>query len=117
MSLRYDSRLKPFAQKLRRSMTLAERKLWYRINRKQLAGKQFYRQKPLGPYVVDFYCPKAKLVIELDGGQHYSPAGTAKDRERDAYLADLGLKVLRFSDRDVLCQIEEVVSAIYNALR
>jgi very-short-patch-repair endonuclease len=62
-------------------MTDAENRLWSKLRRKQLRGHQFYRQKIIGKYIVDFYCPKANLVIELDGGQHYSERGKAKDRD------------------------------------
>ena len=116
MPLRYDEHLKPYARELRKTMTLAERRLWRRISRNQLMGFRFYRQKPLGPYIVDFFCPAAKLVVELDGSQHYIEKGRTRDQERDRYLAGLGLRVLRFSDRDVLCRTDEVVQAVFNAL-
>jgi very-short-patch-repair endonuclease len=95
----YDRRLKPASRHLRNHMTDAERVLWRRIRRKQLLGLQFYRQKPLLSFIVDFYCPKAKLVIEFDGSQHYEPEPHARDRERDGRLNALGLRVLRFNDR------------------
>jgi len=74
-------------------MTDAEKKMWLNIKGKQLKGLHFYRQKIIGNYIVDFYCPKAKLVIELDGGQHYMNKGKQRDRERDSYLNSIGLKV------------------------
>ena len=70
--LQYGRHLKKYSRRLRKEMTEAERVLWSRIRGKQLKGLQVYRQKPIGRFVVDFYCPKAKLVIELDGGQHYT---------------------------------------------
>ena len=70
-------------------MTEAEKLLWSKVRKKQLKGYQFYRQKNIGNYIVDFYCPAAKLVIELDGGQHYSPKGKEKDKRRDAYLVSI----------------------------
>jgi very-short-patch-repair endonuclease len=94
-------------------MTDAERLLWSKIRGKQLKGYQFYRQRIIGNYIVDFYCPKVKLVIELDGGQHYSGEGLEKDKIRDDYLREQGLKVLRFSDRDVFENITGVVESIY----
>jgi very-short-patch-repair endonuclease len=100
--LKYNKKLKKFSRILRKNMTDAERKLWYRIRMKHIKELQFYRQKPIGNYIVDFYCPKAKLVIELDGGQHYLKARKEKDTIKDNYLSGLGLKVLRFSDSDVL---------------
>jgi very-short-patch-repair endonuclease len=68
--LRYDNHLKDTSRLLRKNMTDSERLLWSRLRRKQIAGMQFYRQKPIGKYIVDFYAPKAKLVIEVDGSQH-----------------------------------------------
>jgi len=76
----------------------------------------FTRQKILGNYIVDFYCPQAKLVIELDGGQHYTRDGKAKDRDRDNYLNEQDLQVLRISDRDVMKNIDGVVTRIYQIL-
>src|SRR4030067_2368144 len=99
--LSYDKRLKTLSQYLRNNMTAAEKMLWLKLRRKQLKGHPFYRQKIIGKYIVDFYCPKANLVIELDGGQHYSETGRANDRTRDGVLREMGIKVLRFSDRDV----------------
>ncbi len=84
--LPYAQRLKQNSRELRSHMTDAEQKLWYRLRRKQINGWQFYRQKPLGPYIVDFYCPSAGLVVELDGGQHLEPQHHAADQQRDAYL-------------------------------
>ena len=97
-------------------MTDAERRLWSKIRRKQLKKYQFYRQKNIGDYIVDFYCPAAKLIVEIDGGQHYSEENIAKDEARDKLLSDLGFRVLRFSNSDVFKNIEGVVEEIYNHL-
>ena len=97
-------------------MTEAENRLWSRLRRKQLKGYQFYRQKIIGKYIVDFYCPRANLVIELDGGQHYSETGKAKDRARGDVLAEMGVKVLRFSDKDVFENIGAVMEGIWSCL-
>lgn len=97
-------------------MTKAEVILWLRIKGKQLKSCQFYRQKIIGNFITDFYCAKANLVIELDGGQHYTNAGKEKDLKRDEILSGLGLKVLRFSDIDVLKNIDGVVERIRNHL-
>jgi len=83
------------------------------LRRKQLNGLIFYRQRNIGNYIVDFYCPAAKLIVELDGGQHYSVEGRAKDKTRDEYLVNLGLNVLRFCDLDVLKNMDGVLSALY----
>ncbi|VAV85450.1 hypothetical protein MNBD_DELTA01-1023 [hydrothermal vent metagenome] len=112
----YNSRLQGLARANRKNMTDAESLVWYRIRRKQLKGLQFYRQKIIADFIVDFYCSKAKLVIEIDGAQHYSEKGLEKDRLRDEYISSLGLKVLRFSDTSVLKEIEGVIESIYNNL-
>jgi len=90
----------------------AEISLWVKLRRKQIQGLQFDRQKPLGNFIVDFYCPAAQLVIEIDGGQHYEKAGMIQDELRDGYLESLGLDVLRFSNLDVLGNMEGVLAAI-----
>ena len=92
----YDRRLKAPSRALRKGMTDAEQALWARVRRKQIRGVQFYRQKPILSFIVDFYCPAARLVVELDGSQHHEPEHAARDRERDAQLGALGLAVLRF---------------------
>jgi very-short-patch-repair endonuclease len=110
--LDYNPGLKPYARSLRGNQTEAEQKLWYRLRRKQINGWQFYRQKPMGPYIVDFYCPAAALVVELDGGQHFEPEHLEADRKRDAYLAGLGLRVMRFDNRQALLETDSVVALI-----
>jgi very-short-patch-repair endonuclease len=110
--LPYSKSLKEYSRKLRRNMTDAEKLLWSKLRGRQLKGFQFNRQKPIGNYIVDFYCRKAKLVIEVDGSQHYQHDGREKDKVRDAYMSQLGLRVLRFSDRDVLVNIDGVFEVI-----
>ncbi len=114
--LTYNGSLKQFSRNLRSGMTDAERRLWSRIRRRQLKEYQFFRQRIIGSYIVDFYCPNARLVIELDGGQHYNDEGIEKDRKRDEVLMRLGLNVMRFSDRDVFENIEGVLERIFEAL-
>jgi very-short-patch-repair endonuclease len=97
-------------------MTDAERLLWSKIRGKQIRGQQFYRQKIIGEYIVDFYCPKSRLVIEVDGGQHYSVEGKEKDRMRDCYMARAGIAALRFSDREVFNNLEAVLERIWKQL-
>ena len=94
-------------------MTDAERLLWSKIRSKQLKGYQFYRQRIIGNYIVDFYCPKAKLVIELDGSQHYGDKGFKQDAVRDNYMREQKLGVIRFSDREVFENLNGVVESIY----
>ena len=97
-------------------MTDAEIALWVKLRRKQLHGLQFYRQKPLGNFIVDFYCPTAQLIIEIDGGQHYEEEGRFRDGLRDGYLESLGLRVLRFSNLDVLKNVDGVIAVILEYL-
>ena len=111
-----DRNLKKPAGILHKNLTDAERKLWSKLRRKQLDGFLFYRQKVIGRYIVDFYCHQAKLVIEVDGGQHYTDVGIQKDSRRDSFLNSLGLHVLRFNDLDVLKNSEGVVSNIMEYL-
>lgn len=113
---RYNNRLKRFARYLRKNMTDAERTVWSKVRRKQIKGYQFYRQRIIGDYIVDFCCPKAKLVIEIDGGQHYEENGLKKDKKRDEYMVSLGLKVLRFSDREVFENTNGVIEKIWECL-
>lgn len=115
--LPYNKNLKPLARKLRTNMTDAERLIWSKIRRKQIHGVQFYRQKNIGPYIVDFYCPAAKLIVEIDGGQHYEDEGMKKDETRDQYLEKQGLMDLRFSNLDVLKNIDAVVERICEYLK
>ncbi len=114
--LPYDKQLKVLSQNLRKNMTEAEKRLWYRFRKKQLKGYLFYRQKIIGKYIVDFYCPKANLIIEIDGGQHYCEAGKAKDRARDDDLREMGLRVLRFSDTEVFENMDGVMERIWSDL-
>ncbi len=97
-------------------MTDAEKLVWSKIRRRQLKGFQFYRQKIIGNYIADFYCPKLKLVIEVDGGQHYSAEGRENDRIRENYLTVAGITVIRFSDRDILKNLEAVMEEIWKRL-
>ena len=114
---RYNPKLKESSRSLRINMTDAEQALWYRMRRKQIQGVQFYRQKPLLTFIVDFYCPAAKLVIELDGSQHFETEHQAKDHDRDAALTGLGLRVLRFDNRQVLLETDAVLAVIDEVVR
>jgi len=81
-----------------------------------LRVNQFYRQKIIGEYIIDFYCPKSRLVIEVDGGQHYSAEGKEKDGMRDHDMAKAGIAFLRFSDREVLNNLDAVLEQIWRQL-
>ena len=109
----YNKNLKQPARDLRNNMTDAELLLWSKLRRKQILGLQFYRQKPILNYIVDFYCASASLVIECDGSQHYTNEGLEADRIRDEALTQLGLKVLRCDNRQVLGEIDAVVEMVY----
>ncbi len=115
--LKYNTRLKSFSRQLRTNMTDAEQLLWKYIRRKQLCDIQFYRQKPIGNYIVDFYAPAAKLVVELDGGQHFFDEHLKRDQKRDAYLASMHLKVLRFDNGQVLKSLRDVLEEIYRQIK
>ena len=117
LMLPYNKKLKQLSQELRSKMTDAEIALWEKLRRKQLHGRQFYRQKPILDYIVDFYCPSARLVIELDGGQHYKEDGAANDAIRDEHLEKQGLFVLRFTNLDVRKNLDGIVGAIVQNLK
>lgn len=97
-------------------MTNAEQILWQKLHGKQILGVQFYRQKPILNFIVDFYCPKAKLIIECDGSQHYTEDGLVADRQRDEALNQLGLRVLRFSNFQIIDELEAVCEFIYQVI-
>jgi very-short-patch-repair endonuclease len=107
------SRLTPVARKLRKNPTEAEKKLWALIRADQL-GVRFRRQYPVGPYVVDFYCSSARLIIEADGGQHNE---NSSDMIRTAFLEGQGYRVLRFWNHDVLNNPEGVLERIREVLQ
>ncbi len=111
MSIPKDNSQLENARRLRRDMTSHERKLWYLFFQKYPV--KIYKQRIIGKYIVDFYCASAKLVIELDGSQHYETEGAAYDAERSQYLEAHGLKVLRFSNWDVDRNFREVCERIH----
>ncbi len=95
-------------------MTDAEQLLWQYLRCKQIHGAQFNRQKPVLNYIVDFYCARARLIIEVDGGQHFETNHQQKDIVRDKALSGSGLLVLRFNNHQVLTEIDAVVDEIYH---
>jgi very-short-patch-repair endonuclease len=109
----YNRRHIAQARELRRAMPPAERKLWHEGLR--LLPQHFRRQRPFGPHIVDFYCASAKLVIELDGDSHDDAQAQHGDQRRDAYLVGLGLRVLRFTNAQVMGEFEGVMVAIAEA--
>ena len=106
-----NENLKKNAQFLRKNMTKEEAQLWYQCLCR--AKYRFRRQYVIGNYIVDFYCHRAKLVVELDGSQHYEPREQEYDRMRTAYLESQGLKVIRFSNLDVTRRFHDVCETIY----
>lgn len=110
----YNKNLKQLSRDLRNNMTDAELLLWSKLRRKQILGLQFYRQKPILNYIVDFYCPAINLVIECDGGQHYTDEGLEADRIRDEALTQQGLVILRFDNGQILLEIDSVISKVFD---
>ena len=108
--MQHNRQLTKHAQHLRRNMTKEERRLWYEYLHNHPC--RFRRQVTCGRFILDFYCAAAKLAIELDGSQHYTPEGQQYDHERTAYLCGLGIEVLRFSNLDVLHNLSGVCQAI-----
>jgi very-short-patch-repair endonuclease len=104
------------ARELRQVSTNAERTLWSALRDRRLGGHKFRRQHPIGPYFADFACVAAKLVVELDGGQHFEPDAADTDARRTAVLRANGWHVLRFDNRQMLEQTEDVVSVIHQWL-
>ncbi len=102
------------ARELRKNLTDAEARLWARLRFRQLDGFRFRRQQPIGPYIVDFSCPAAKLIIEVDGGQHATDQ--QRDDRRTRWLEARGYRVVRFWNNDVLGNTEGVLQTIQQAL-
>ncbi len=97
---------------LRRNQTNAEKKLWDLLRNRQLLEVKFRRQFPVGHYILDFYSPQYRLGIEADGGQHYDEDGKQKDEIRTEELSKFGIKILRFSDYEILNNMEGIVEVI-----
>jgi len=116
MKLYYNKNLKELARQLRKRGTNSEVQLWKCLRKKQL-GYDFHRQKPIGNYIVDFYCPCLKLAIELDGYSHQFDKTRKKDKDKEEYLTKLGIKVLRFTDEQVLNNTDGVLKEIAKAIR
>ena len=112
MNKKHNPNLTGNSQRLRKEMTKEERHLWYDFLKK--LPVTFHRQKVIGRYIVDFYCASAKLVIELDGSQHYETKNMEADAVRDEYLNSLGLIVRRYSNRDINLRFESVCEDIYD---
>jgi very-short-patch-repair endonuclease len=105
-----------FARGLRKRSTDAENVLWHHLRDNLIAGKHFRRQHQVGNYVVDLICIPDRVVIEVDGSHHFLDDTAASDAERTTYLESLGIRVLRFNNREVLTETESVISSFYEAL-
>ncbi|MEM7548775.1 MAG: DUF559 domain-containing protein [Bacteroidota bacterium] len=110
--LPYNKNLKEFSRYLRNNSTLSEVLLWQELRASQLKGYAFNTQKPLGRYIVDFYCKRLNLVIEIDGESHYHNLTQIKDTSRQKILEGFGLSFLRFDDIDIKRQMHHVLNTI-----
>ena len=108
------SYLKENRKTLRNNSTSAEATLWDFLKNSQLEGRKFRRQHSIENYILDFYCPAEKINVELDGAGHYTNEGSEKDKIRDEFLANLGIRVLRFENRDIFENINKVLELIKN---
>lgn len=115
MQNKHNPALTSLAKKLRKDMTKEERHLWYDFLRQYPV--RFVRQKVLGRYIADFYCAKAKLVIELDGSQHYEKEGSLRDEMRTAFLEGYGLTVIRIPNNEVFTNFRGVCEYIDNLVK
>jgi very-short-patch-repair endonuclease len=102
------------ARRLRREQTECEHSLWARLRRRQVVGFKFRRQHPIGPFFADFFCPEARLIVEIDGSQHADEL--ASDESRTEFLRDAGYEVLRFWNYEISSEIDTVVQRIADAL-
>ena len=115
MNETYNAKLAGNAKALRKAMTKEERHLWYDFLKS--LPIMVHRQKVIGNYIVDFYIAEARIVIELDGSQHYEPEEMRADQMRDAYMHSLGITVLRYSNADINCRFQQVCEELWNKLR
>ena len=109
-------RLRNFARELRQDQTDAEKRMWGILRSRRLSGFKFRRQYPLAEYIVDFFCVRERFAVELDGGQHSEPSATSYDEIRTRVLNDIGVRVTRYSDYDVLRTPDVVTEDIYMRL-
>jgi very-short-patch-repair endonuclease len=112
--LPYNINLKEFSRKLRKNSTLGEILLWEKLRAGNLMNHKFNRRKPLGRYIVDFYCNSLSLVIEVDGIYHHEPEQKLRDEERQQQLQQMGLHFLRFLEQQVLKDMDWVINEIRN---
>ncbi|WP_288205713.1 endonuclease domain-containing protein [uncultured Parabacteroides sp.] len=111
MIIHYNNHLKSLASELRNASTQSEVRFWKYLKGKQL-GVRFIRQKPIGCYIVDFYCKELQLAIELDGLSHHYEETMKRDEEKENYLKKLHIDLLRFEDKEVLGDLDNVMAVI-----
>jgi very-short-patch-repair endonuclease len=116
-SIHNRKELKDVRNALRRHATSTEAVLWSCLSGSKLEGRKFRRQHSVGPFVLDFYCPSERLCIEIDGSSHDDPTSSMNDQGRDAYLKDLGIRTLRFDNKDVIDDAEGVCDMIRENFR
>jgi very-short-patch-repair endonuclease len=114
---RYDEESISFRRGLRRESSDAEQRVWRMLRARKLDGVKFRRQHPIGRYVLDFYCPAARLAIEIDGGSHYEPRGIRRDLERTAFLKSIGIRVIRFTNLEALGECDGLLEAVWDEVR
>ena len=107
----------PMRRKLRSESPKAERLLWWRLRGRQLDGLKFRRQYGVGEYVIDFFCPNARLAVEVDGESHFAPRAESQDAKRQAFIESSGIRVLRFTNPQVYDGLDAVVDEIWRVAR
>ena len=112
----YTRLLKPYSRELRKNLTTHEKILWKHIRNKKIQGVQFYRQKIIGSFILDFYSNEPPLAIELDGIQHSSSEHEEKDKNRDSYLQAIGIFTLRFNNVEITSELDDVLQLINKTL-
>ena len=112
-----NRKLSGYRSKLRHNLTPAEALLWKNLQKSKLDGKKFRRQHSIGPYIVDFYCPECRVIVELDGAGHFGLLGAERDEARTRFLSRFGTRVLRFENKEVFGNLEGVLETIRLALR
>lgn len=105
------------ARNLRKNQTFVEQLLWSKIRNNQISGYKFRRQYPVDNYILDFYCPAAKLDVEIDGGQHNEIENEHLDEARTKYLVNKGIRVIRFWDHEVINDLDAVITVIQDNLK
>jgi len=109
MKIYYDSRLKQLARNLRNNSTLSEVLFWNEVKGKRINGFQFLRQMPIGNFIIDFYCPKLRLAIEIDGDSHGFDEAIQRDKHKEKYLSKLGIHLIRYDDNELKSNIQGTI--------